>query len=1106
MILTTVNMVIIRLVNGTLMEIDKAITTEIEFNDITLNQTFYYMPMLNEEALLGMDFYKNANLELKMKKDFEKIEKDPLMEHPEGILYIDFNITAYGLEPLIPSKYVRQIFGLLINKPKENNDDLATVLDLFKIENENTYELFDKIVQTKVEDERRTVMTFLEKNRKLFALKIEDLGTAKNVFCEIDTGDNKPIATKQYRYGWKEREEISKQVKEMLKANIIVKARSPWNSPVVLVHKNDKYRFCIDFRKLNQITESDKFPIPFIDDLLDNLEGCPILSIFDLKSGFHQIPMAPNSIEKTAFTADNQTYMYRVMPFGLKNAPSLFMRYMNTIFEDHLNKFVSIYLDDVIIYSKTFEEHMEHLRLAFAVIEKNNLKLHAEKSKFICEEIKFLGFIVGRKGIKPDEDRVAAIKNIPVPTKVRDIKSFIGSMNYYRKFIKDFASIAQPLTKLLKKGIKFEWTQECQVSFDQLKNALMSPPILSHFRKEGQLILYTDASEKGFGAILCQMQDDVERVLYYASKATKPYEEIQAATQLELAAVKWAITEKFHQYLLGRHFILRTDHCALCWLISSEDPGGKLRRWSWLLMPYNFTIQYKSGKEHGNVDILSRNSLRERMEQDNELPMFQTEGIDIAKEQNKDSWIRNVKQRIQENRLKRNEDYILEDGKLFAFRYDSLGVKRKLLCLPNHLRSDVLQSLHDDKTSGHIGFIKTLYKAQERFYFPKMPKVIRKYVRSCKLCQSKKSDPGPIKGELQQIVANEPYEIVGVDVLGPLPLTKKKNKYIILCIDYFTKYLEGQAVKAADSETTADFLIEKVILRHGCVMKLITDRGRNFVSDLTETIFNAFKIKHVKTSSWHPQTNGLVEKSCGIISQMLSMYVKGDQKKWDLFLPFMLFAYNTARQETTKHSPFRLIYGRDARIPIDLNLQLPSNFIGYDGMEQRFNEARELVKQLVIETKRKQKIYYDKKRRKITFKRGDKVLLWRRQRKKGVAERFQHLFSGPFQVVDSFSSVSYLLEDMKTGKRTRGHISRMKQYYDDKVNDEDLWEFEGLPPTMSKVLSATKLKGTDEKLPPIPEEILDQTDNDVIEESLTSEIENEPEHETELELETEIKD
>ena len=1096
MTLVKVDMIMIKLVNGILMQINQAIITELIFNEKIITQIFYYMPTLTEEALLGMDFYKSANLNLIARDNKNEEEVDPMFKSPEAILYTEFEVSTTNVDSVITSSYVRQIFSILLNKKDMKNEE---IFNLFNLDIKNKGEIFEGIIQTKDPIEKEFILQFLNENSDLFALDLSQLGTAKNVFCEIDTGDHEPIATKQYRFGWREKLEIQKQVKEMLSANIIVKARSPWNSPVVLVHKNDKYRFCIDFRKLNQITKTHNFPIPFIEDLLDNLGESPILSIFDLKSGFHQIKMAPDSMEKTAFTADNQTYMYRVMPFGLKNAPSLFMEYMNTIFEDHLNRFISVYLDDVIIYSKSFEDHLEHLKLAFNIIRENNLKLHAEKSKFVCEEIGFLGFKVGRHGIRPDEERVAAIKYIPIPKKVRDIKSFIGSLNYYRKFIKDFATIAKPLTLLLKKGTKFEWTDECQKSFDTLKNALMSPPILSHLKREGPLILYTDASKQGYGAILCQVQDGEEKVLYYASRSLKPHEENYAASQLELAAMKWAVTEKFHHYLQGKQFYLKTDHCALCWLIRSEDPGGKLQRWSWLLMPYDFIIQYRSGKNHLDVDLLSRNAIKRQLEADNELPMFEIEELKLEIEQGKDSWIRNVKQRIKENRLKRNEEYILENDILYAMKYDSLGIKRKLLCLPSHLRTDILYSMHDDKISGHVGFIKTLYKTQERFFFPKMPKVVRKYVRSCKICQAKKTDSGPIKGELQQITSNEPYEIVGVDILGPLPITKNRNKYIILCIDYFTKYLEGQAIKKADSENTADFLIEKIILRHGCIMKILTDRGTNFCSDITETIFNAFKIKHIKTSSWHPQTNGLVEKSCGIISQMLAMYVKGDQKKWDLFLPYLLFAYNTARQETTKHSPFRLMYGRDARIPIDLNLQLPSSFIGYGNMDQRFNEARELVKQIVIETKRKQKVFYDKKRKKIIFKPGDRVLLWRRQRKKGVAERFQSLFSGPFQVLDSFSSVSYLLEDMKTGKRTRGHVSRMKAYYDDKINDEDLWEEEGLRPTMSKVLSATKLKGMDEQLPLKAEGVNQSLEKDVIENSPSSADENNLENEIDSE-------
>ena len=245
----------------------------------------------------------------------------------------------------------------------------------------------------------------------------------------------------------------------------------------------------MDYRKLNAVTKPDRFPLPIIEDLLDYLQGCPILSIFDLKSGFFQIGMNPEDKEKTAFMADNSVYQFEVMPFGLINAPSTFQRYMQSVLKGILHKFVSVYIDDIIVYSKTFDEHVDHLTEVFRRLDEQDLRLHPEKCKFLCSELKFLGFIVGREGIKPDPERTKAISEFPTPQKIKDIRSFIGMSNYYRKYIKDFALIVKPLTMLLRKGERWAWSEQCQYAFDKIKNILTSPPILSHFRKGDQLIL-----------------------------------------------------------------------------------------------------------------------------------------------------------------------------------------------------------------------------------------------------------------------------------------------------------------------------------------------------------------------------------------------------------------------------------------------------------------------------------------------------------------------------------------------------------------------------------------------------------------------------------------
>ena len=279
------------------------------------------------------------------------------------------------------------------------------------------------------------------------------------------------------------------------------------------MERDGKSRLCIDYRKLNAATKVDVYPIPRIDELIHGLEGYPILSLFDLKSGFWQIRVNPDDVEKTAFTAGNHTYAFKYMPFGLNNAPSTFQRFVNRVFNGFINEFVNIYIDDIIVYSKTFEDHIKHLRKVFERLDEYQLRLHPEKCSFLCKEVKFLGFIIGPKGILPDPKRAEAIEKFPPPNRVKCVRAFLGMCGYYRKYILNFAGIANPLTNLLRKNIAFKWDEECQQAFQTLKDRLMNPPILAHYKVGEPLKLYTDTSRIGLVAILCQIQDGIERTI-----------------------------------------------------------------------------------------------------------------------------------------------------------------------------------------------------------------------------------------------------------------------------------------------------------------------------------------------------------------------------------------------------------------------------------------------------------------------------------------------------------------------------------------------------------------------------------------------------------------
>lgn len=412
----------------------------------------------------------------------------------------------------------------------------------------------------------------------------------------------------------------------------------------------------------------------------------------------------------------------------------------------------------------------------------------------------------------------------------------------------------------------------------------------------------------------------------------------------------------------------------------------------------------------------------------------------MAAEQSKDSWIKLINKKIQANSLKKNEKYVIDDNVLYKYAFDSNGVERKLICLPRHLRRDVLHAMHDDLTAAHQGFVRTLYRIKQRFYFPRMEKVVRRYVRSCKLCQARKPEIGKPKGELQNIVVNEPFEMVGLDILGEFPITRRKNRYIIVLIDYFTKYIETAAIRDKTANSIVDFFLRSVVLRHGCTKRVLTDQGRGFIAEFNNQVLEALSIKHIMSSVYHPSTNGLVERQNRTLQEAISLYVSQNQKDWDLILAFVTFAINTARSESTKFSPFNLIYGRDPKVPLDLIYKTPSNFIAVDDIESRFLESWSLVRQNLNDARRRQKDYYDSRHRKVSFEIGDKVLIYSRVRRVGLNPKLQPLWSGPFIVTKKFGTVTYQVNDPDTGYSEKAHVQRLRPYYDDDLEDSDIWD------------------------------------------------------------------
>ncbi|KAL5505305.1 hypothetical protein EMCRGX_G006717 [Ephydatia muelleri] len=446
----------------------------------------------------------------------------------------------------------------------------------------------------------------------VFSLHPGNIGRTGEIKHHLDTGDAQPIHQLPRRVPQARRLEVRKMLDEMLEKDVIQPSHSPWSSPIILVRKKDgSMRFCVDYRKVNSVTKKDAYPLPRVDDTLDTLGGTKFFSTLDLASGYWQVEVEEADRQKTAFTTPEGLFEFKVMPFGLCNAPATFQRLMDRVLNDLKWTDCLVYFDDIVVVGRTFSEHLHCLGNVLTRLRQAGLKLQPKKCNFCQQKVRFLGHVVSASGISTDPDKTEVVSNWPTPTDKREIQQFLGLVNYYRRFIKNFASLAKPLQRLTEKNVTFEWNESCQNAFDQLRACLVSAPVLAFPDYSKTFILDTDASENGIGAVLSQGQDDgSECVIAYASRSLSRQEQRYCVTRRELLAVV-EFVHHFRCYLLGQHFTLRTDHGSLIWIQNFREPEGQLARWIERLQEYNFTVVHRPGIRHGNADALSRMPCRQ---------------------------------------------------------------------------------------------------------------------------------------------------------------------------------------------------------------------------------------------------------------------------------------------------------------------------------------------------------------------------------------------------------------------------------------------------------------------------------------------------------------
>ncbi|KAK1551529.1 hypothetical protein QYE76_017215, partial [Lolium multiflorum] len=805
-----------------------------------------------------------------------------------------------------------------------------------------------------------------------------------------------------YRTNPEDTKEIQRQIQDLLAKGYVRESLSPCAVPVILVPKPDEtQRMCMDCRPINAITVRYRHPIPRLDDMLDELSGATIFSKIDLRSGYHQIRMAIGDEWKTAFKTKLGLYEWLVMPFGLSNAPSTFMRLMNHILRPLIGKSVVVYFDDILIYSKNLEDHVQHVREVLCILRHEKLFANLPKCHFAQNKLVFLGFVVSANGIEVDSSKVEAIHNWPTPTNVGQVRSFHGLAGFYRRFVKDFSTIACPLNELTKKNVPFVWGKAQQKAFDELKKRLTEAPLLAlpDFTKTFEI--ECDASGLGIGGVLMQ---NGKPVAYYSEKLDGARLNYPIYDKELYALVR--VLEVWQHYLWPKEFVIHSDHESLKYLKSQHNLNKRHAKWVEFIESFPYVIKYKKGKENVVADALSRKItlLLTRLE-------FHILGLEEIKElYPSDSFFGPIFEKCSIDRG--FDDFYLHDGYLF---------KANKVCIPeSSLRKLLLQESHGGGLMGHFGRDKTLSMLSTHYYWPRMKRDVERLCNRCTTCLQAKSTSNPHGLYMPLPIPYAPWSDISMDFVLGLPRTKHGHDSIFVVVDRFSKMAHFiPCHKSDDASHIASLFFREVVRLHGIPASIVSDRDVKFMSYLWKSLMAKFGVKLLFSSSSHPQTDGQTEVVNRSLSTLLRTLVKKNLKSWEDCLPHAEFAYNRAKHSTTLRSPFMVVYGFEPPTALDI-LPLPLHQrtnMDFDKRTTAMKKLHEDTRATIQDHVLRQATRLNAKKKERVFEEGD--LVWVHLRKERFPQernsKLKPRGDGPFKVLKRINNNAYVI-DIPTSK------------------------------------------------------------------------------------------
>jgi len=861
-------------------------------------------------------------------------------------------------------------------------------------------------------DKSDKLFDILFKNKEVFMANKWDIGKTNLVKHEIITS-GQPILLNPRRQPAHLEEKIEEALKNLEDNKIIRKCESAWNTPMVCVWKKEKkdIRLCLDFRSLNKITERKAFPMPNIEEMLDSLKGSKFFSTIDLGSAYYQIELEPESQEKTAFSTRKGQFCFNRMPFGIAAAPATFQKLMTMVLGDLLWKVAVVYLDDILIFADTKEEHLKRIEMVLERIKYAGLKVNPEKCLFLKIETKFLGHIINGNGIRTDDNKIESIRGFERPKCIKKLRSFLGLCNYYRKFIKSYAKIARNLEAMCGNNNKDKlvWTEECENGFNELKNALIKTPILVYPDYKKEFILDTDASFDTIGAVLSQQDEHGnERVIAYGSHSMSKHEIGYCITRKELLAIYY-FTQHFKHYLYGKRFVLRTDHKALTFMLTTKKPiTAQFQTWINFLSSLDMDIKYRKGSEHSNADALSRDKC-------GHCTQCMGSHIDAKTEKIKTRLLA-LSTNSPDKQWQEDNDEIEYYKKIINKQNEYDECKFKLIdgivktaenktWIPRKERSKFINEMH--KKLCHAGSFKMIEYIKLNYDMENFQKIATEIIKSCELCQKRKIMTIKTKEIDKKKTISEPFEVIEIDFCGPLKANQKGKKYILGIIDQCSRYISLTAVANQDDKTTKDILLKNWILKFGAPRIIQLDCGKAFESKLIKEMADKHNIVLQHSSPYHHNANGLIERQFRTIRDFISLATLDKYKKdWVDALPEVEFVLNATIQKTTGRSPAEIIFG----------FRLFKEWKG----KRVTSNREEIIKGIQHKQGNKEKTNEEETKRE--FKINDEVLV-----KTEVRTKEQDRYIGPYTVVQKRHDRSYILRD-KNDKELVRNVEWLKSF------------------------------------------------------------------------------